>query len=150
MPFDPSTIIMHPTPWMNINIYVELILSWRELLKACPNFQAMSLMTLWPSLCHRPYLISRRTYDTFASNLPEFSRFFSPFGLQGNVGEKEFLRLWKDFWTSGCGSTVSYGLFSKSFVLDFLDIMHAKAVRCSVTELVHVYSSIGLGVFCLE
>jgi hypothetical protein len=28
--------------------------------------------------------------------------------------------------------------------------MHAKAVRCSVTELVHVYSSIGLGVFCLE
>jgi hypothetical protein len=27
-------------PWMNINIYVELILSWRELLKSCPKFQA--------------------------------------------------------------------------------------------------------------
>ena len=35
----PLSSTLHP--WMSIDIYVEQILSGRELLKACSNFQAM-------------------------------------------------------------------------------------------------------------
>jgi hypothetical protein len=39
-------------------------------------------------------------------HLPRICLIFPPFGWQGNfVGEREFLRFLKDFWTSGCGST---------------------------------------------